>query len=259
MNVSKVEFDLAARLRAAYVAGPIAPFAEERDIGIDAAYRIQNINTEFAIHNEGREIVGRKIGLTSLAVQAQLGVDQPDFGILFADMAVAAGSSTSTVGLIQPKIEAEIAFGIGRDIVDPGLAEEQLVDSIEWVAAALEIVDSRIADWRIGIAETIADNASSGRFVIGEKRTMSSAIDLTECAMTLSRNGRVESTGKGRDCLGSPIISTLWLARKMIEVGRPLRAGEIILSGALGPMIAMRSGDIYFASVEGVGDVTVSF
>ncbi|OAJ52038.1 hypothetical protein A6V36_18060 [Paraburkholderia ginsengiterrae] len=259
MNVTDTELDLAARLRAACTAGPIAPFASDHGIDIEGAYRIQNINTEHAIHAQGRVIVGRKIGLTSPAVQAQLGVDQPDFGILFSDMAVPHGASTSTKGLVQPRIEAEIAFGMRCDIEDPDITEAQLVKSIDWVAAALEIVDSRIAEWRIGIVETIADNASSGRFVVGEKQSMLPSTDVVSCLMTLWRDGEIVSQGTGKDCLGSPLVSTLWLARKMIEVGRPLRAGEIVLSGALGPMVSVKAGETYSASIAGIGVVQVGF
>lgn len=259
MNNVELEVRIASKLRDAYTKGPIAPFAAAVDGDIDAAYRIQNHNTEHAQKVDGRRIVGRKIGLTSVAVQKQLGVNQPDYGVLFEDMAIGNGATSSSASLLQPKIEAEIAFGFGADLDDPTVELSDLVDKIEWVAPALEIVDSRIADWRIGIVETIADNASSGRFVIGPKTRFTPEVDLVGCQMDLLENGLSVSSGSGAACLGNPLLATLWLARKLIEVGHPIRAGELVLSGALGSMAAVRNGGTYCAFVDGLGEVAVTF
>jgi 2-keto-4-pentenoate hydratase len=253
------EARIAARLRDAYTKGPIEPFASEVDGDVDAAYRIQDCNTGHALKVDGRRIAGYKIGLTSVAVQKQLGVDQPDFGVLFEDMAIGNGAVAGASELLQPRIEAEIAFGIGTDLDDPALGLPDLLAAIEWVAPALEVVDSRILDWRIGIVETIADNASSGRFVIGPKTPFSSGIDLVKCEMSLQENGQTVSRGNGAACLGNPLLAALWLARKLVEVGRPVRAGELVLSGALGPMVKVREGCAYRAAVEGIGEVSVVF
>ncbi|SAL80799.1 4-oxalocrotonate decarboxylase [Caballeronia arvi] len=259
MSIAGLELDIASRLRAAYHNGQIQPFSAEVENSIESAYRIQDQNTDHALNKDGRTIVGRKIGLTSLAVQKQLGVDQPDYGVLFADMAIDDGRNTTVTGLLQPKIEAEIAFGFKRDMNDSKVDLADLIASIEWVAPALEIVDSRIADWRIGIVETIADNASSGRFVVGGRTPFSSTIDVIGCEMTLHEGAELVSSGNGAACMGSPLSATLWLVRKMAEVGRPVRAGELVLSGALGPMVKLRSGQQYQAVVDGLGGVSVSF
>ncbi len=259
MNNVKLEAQIASKLRDAYTKGPIAPFAAAVNGCIEAAYRIQNYNTQHAQKVAGRRIVGRKIGLTSVVVQRQLGVDQPDYGVLFEDMAIGNGVTASSASLLQPKIEAEIAFGFGADLDDPTLELSDLIDKIEWTAPALEIVDSRITDWRIGIVETIADNASSGRFVIGPKTCFGSEVDLVNCQMSLLEDGQSVSSGSGAACLGNPLLATLWLARKLIEVGDPIRAGELVLSGALGPMVAVEKGRTYCASVDGLGEVSVTF
>ncbi|WP_031364898.1 2-keto-4-pentenoate hydratase [Caballeronia sordidicola] len=259
MNTVELELQTASRLRAAYAGDPIEPFSAAFAGSVEAAYRIQNINTQHAVEVQGRSIVGRKIGLTSVAVQKQLGVDQPDFGVLFADMRIEDSRNDTVAGLLQPKIEAEIAFGFSRDVTDADLDVDGLVACIDWIAPALEVVDSRIVDWRIGIVETIADNASSGRFVIGSKTAISSESDVVDCEMQLYDGDRVVSSGSGAACLGNPFIATLWLARKMVKVGRPIRAGELVLSGALGPMVKVQKGHTYRATVGGFGTVSVSF
>jgi 2-keto-4-pentenoate hydratase len=259
MNDVELEAQIATRLRNAYTDGPIAPFADDVNGDVDAAYRIQHHNTEHALMVDGRRIIGRKIGLTSVVVQKQLGVDQPDYGVLFEDMAIGNGAVASASGLLQPRIEAEIAFGFGIDLDDPALELSDLIGKVEWAAPALEIVDSRIADWRIGIVETIADNASSGRFVVGPKRPFSRELDLVNCQMNMQENGQSVSRGSGAACLGNPLLATLWLAKKLIELGRPIRAGELVLSGALGPMVNVLGGSTYCAAVEGLGEVSVGF
>ncbi|VVE69432.1 2-keto-4-pentenoate hydratase [Pandoraea anapnoica] len=259
MNEVELEARIASALRAAYNDGPIAPFASYVAGNIDAAYRIQDRNTHHALEIEGRRITGRKIGLTSTVVQKQLGVDQPDYGVLFDDMAIEDAGVVSMAGLLQPKIEAEIAFGFASDLDEPGLNLRELASRIEWVAPALEIVDSRIEAWKIGIVETIADNASSGRYVIGRRKPFTAAVELVDCQMRMCENEREVSVGSGAACLGNPLSATLWLAKKLIEVGRPIRSGELVLSGALGPMVNVQRGAAYCASIDGLGDVSVRF
>ncbi len=174
-------------------------------------------------------------------------------------MRIEDGHKNTVGGLLQPKIEAEIAFGFKRDMDDFEVDLASLVDSIDWVAPALEIVDSRIIDWKIGIVETIADNASSGRFVIGPKIHFSPKVEVVCCEMTLDEGDEIVSRGNGAACMGSPLAATLWLVKKMAEVGRPIRAGDLVLSGALGPMVKVREGQKYRARIDGIGGVSVSF
>jgi 2-keto-4-pentenoate hydratase len=206
----------------------------------------------------GARRVGRKIGLTSLAVQAQLGVDQADFGTLLDDMAVGPDRVVPAGRLLQPKIEAEIAFVLTADITSAAPTLEEVTDAIGTAHAALEIVDSRIAGWDIRIADTVADNASSGMFVLGDAAPLAD-IDPVGVRMEMDRDGVPVSSGSGAACLGNPLIAVLWLARTAAAFGQPLLAGEVILSGALGPMVPVRPGESYKAHLSGLGSVQVSF
>lgn len=250
----------AEMLRNAAASGkPVAPV---RDLisagGLDAAYSTQEQNTRYYLDN-GRRLVGRKIGLTSLAVQRQLGVNQPDYGMLFADMDVPEGEVISLDRVIQPKVEAEVALVIGRDLTQPDLTTAELLRAVEYVVPAIEIVDSRVADWDIQIWDTIADNASSGLFVLGAVPRKLDGLDLRECGMVMELRGEPISVGAGVACLGSPISAALWLARVMAGVGRPLLEGDVILSGALGPMSGVAPGDVVEARINGVGTVKAAF
>jgi 2-keto-4-pentenoate hydratase len=207
----------------------------------------------------GERIVGRKIGLTSPAVQAQLGVDQPDFGTLLSGMDCAPGEPIDTSRLLQPKIEAEVAFVLARDLDGEHIGAEDVLAATGSVAAALEIVDSRIASWDISIVDTIADNASSGLFTLGTERHPAAALDLAACLMTLRRDGDVVSSGSGAACLGHPALAVAWLAATARSCGEPLRAGDIVLSGALGPMVAVLPADHFTAEIGGLGAVTAAF
>ena len=250
---------IAERLRESYGGPPIAPVREALEPNdIDAAYEVQNINTEFWLAR-GRRLAGRKIGLTSEAVQKQLGVDQPDYGMLFADMQVADKGHVAPGRLIQPKVEAEIALVLKDDLAGTDLTVEQLRASVDYLVAAIEIVDSRIEAWRISIVDTIADNASSALYVLGSEKHKPETVDVIDCRMTLSDGDGVVSQGFGRACLGSPYRAALWLARKMAEVGRPLQRGDVVLTGALGPMTDVVAGKSYRAEIEGLGSVGVSF
>jgi 2-keto-4-pentenoate hydratase len=250
----------AAALREANRTGlactPIRSIIGESDV--EAAYAVQELNTKERL-GAGARLVGRKIGLTAASVQAQLGVSQPDYGMLFHDMDVANGSEIAPGRLIQPKVEAEIALIMGHDLADEKLTTADVLNAIAWVVPALEIVDSRIESWNIRITDTVADNASSGLFVLGHDMRRPDSIDLQGCGMALECNGELVASGAGAACLGSPINATLWLARVMARVGRPLRAGDVVLSGALGPMVPVTTGNAFEARIEGLGSVRVRF
>lgn len=247
----------AARLRAAYAGRPIPPLRDVlRGATIADAYAIQAANTAFWLA-EGRRRVGAKIGLTAKAVQTQLGVDQPDFGVLLHDMQVEDGGVVPVGRLLQPKVEAEIAFTLER--TPDATTLETLAASVAYAQASIEIVDSRIEEWRIGIIDTIADNASSGLFVLGAERVALRDLDLRLCGMVLTKNGEPASFGAGAACLGNPLNALAWLARTVAEFGEPLREGDVVLAGALGPMIAAAPGDAFVAEIAGLGDVSVRF
>ena len=238
---------------------PVPPIRERlAEGGIDDAYAAQEVNTGRALA-EGRRLVGRKIGLTSLAVQRQLGVSQPDYGMLFDDMAVPDGWDVAADRLIQPKVEAEIAFVIGRDLDDEHLTIADILRAVEFALPAIEIVDSRIADWKIGILDTIADNASSGLYVLGASPKKLDGLDLRLCGMVMEQGGDEVSVGAGAACLGDPLSATLWLAKTMARVGRPLKAGDTVMSGALGPMVTVKRGEVYEARIAGLGSVRAAF
>ncbi|WP_396922432.1 2-keto-4-pentenoate hydratase [Mycolicibacterium sp.] len=249
----------AARLLAAQ--RDSTPCAPVRDLigraDIPAAYAVQTQIVEHFVAG-GRRLVGRKVGLTSPAVQQQLGVDQPDFGVLFEDMNCPPGSPIEATRLLQPKIEAEIAFVLSRDI-DAAVTAQTVPQYVEYAAAALEIVDSRIVGWDITLGDTIADNASSGLYALGDTVAVDNLPDLAAVTMSMTANGAVVSTGVGADCLGSPWEALAWLANTSREVGAPLKSGEVVLSGALGPMVAVTTGHAYAAIISGIGSVTATF
>lgn len=238
----------------------IAPLRESHPgIGADDAYAIQKINTGLRVKEEGRRIVGCKIGLTSHAVQQQLGVDQPDFGVLFDDMGFGDGEPVPLSALHQPKVEAEIAFVLGRDldVALPGHAD--VLRAIDYALPAIEIVGSRIAGWNIRFVDTVADNASSGAYVLGTTPRSLRDFDMRLAGMAMTRRGEPVSTGAGAACLGHPLNAVVWLARTMARLGAPLRAGDLVLSGALGPMVAVAPGDVFEAQINGLGSVRAAF
>jgi 2-keto-4-pentenoate hydratase len=237
------------------------PCAPVRDLLVDDeldAYAVQRAIIERRVAG-GARVVGRKIGLTAPAVQRQLGVDRPDFGVLLDDMVVADRGIVSVRRLLQPKIEAEVAFVLGADIDDAYVTAESVRAAVDYAVAALEIVDSRIAGWDITYADTVADNASSGLFVLGNQRRTLAEFEPADVRMSMTLGPAEVSTGAGRDCLGDPLNALAWLARTAAEFGDPLRAGQIILSGALGPMVAVGAGDEVTARIVGLGEVSVRF
>ncbi|MDP2775418.1 MAG: fumarylacetoacetate hydrolase family protein [Nocardioides sp.] len=257
-----------ARLSQAQATG--VPCAPVRDlIGTDdlpAAYAVQQGLVQARLAG-GATVVGRKIGATSEAVQQQLGVDQPDFGYLLDDMDVSAGATAgagpiSMRTLLQPRVEGEVAFVLARDIAPDDESEitlELVRGAVEVALPALEIVDSRIADWAIGFTDTVADNASSGLFVVGREGVPLSGIEPRDVTMSLTINGEERSSGNGTACLGDPLEALRWLAVQAHRFGDPLRAGHLILSGALGPFVPFAPGDRVVATISGFAPLSVTF
>jgi 2-keto-4-pentenoate hydratase len=252
--------EIAYGIRSAYEPGKLCPPIRDAltDQDLDTAYGIQHLNTEHWL-GEGRRLVGRKIGLTSKAVQDQLGVDQPDYGMLFADMEIADGSEIDFASLQQPRVEAEIAFRLDENLNSPNLTISDVVGAIEYAVPAIEVACSRIEGWNIKVVDTIADNASAGVFVLGTQPVKLDAFDHRLCGMVLEHRGEPVSVGAGAACLGNPLNAVLWLARKMVEVGSPLLAGDIVMSGALGPMVPAKPGEVYEARISGLGSVRAVF
>lgn len=238
---------------------PCPPVRDQLPAGdVSAAYAVQRLNVERKLA-QGRRLVGRKIGLTSPAVQRQLGVDQPDFGALLSDMAVPDGGTVPHGRLLQPKIEAEVALVLGSDLPHPETTLVDVLRAVDFALPALEIVDSRIANWDITLVDTVADNASSGLFVLGGTPVPLTSVDLRAVRMTLTRDGDEVSHGTGADCLDSPLNAAVWLASTLAAMGDPLRAGDVVLTGALGPMAAALPGSRFEATVSGLGSVRVGF
>jgi len=250
--------ELARRLRGAYRGDAVPPLRDGLEPGDAAgAYAVQAINTRYW-QAQGRRIVGRKIGLTAKSVQAQLGVDQPDFGVLFDDMEIANGGVLCCGHVLQPKCEVEIALRLARDLTDADTTAEMIAAATERAFAAIEIVDSRITDWKISFADTVADNGSSAFYVLGDGKPLD-GLDLYSCGMVMEVNQDVASIGAGAACLGHPLKAAAWLARTLAAVGEPLRAGDVVLTGALGPMVALNPGDEVNAIIGGLGSVRFSY
>jgi 2-keto-4-pentenoate hydratase len=262
MSTESVNIEGAARaLRDAARTGTfIAPLRERfPEMSAADAYAIQRTNTEHRVREEGRRIVGCKVGLTAKTVQAQLGVDQPDFGMLFDDMGFGDAQPVPMYGLQQPRIEAEVAFVLGRDLDTMSPGHIDVIEAIDHLLPALEIVGSRIADWNIRFVDTVADNASSGAYVLGSTPRRLADVDLRLCGMVMMRRGEPVSVGAGAACLGNPLNAVVWLARTMASLGHPLRAGDLVLSGALGPMVAVKAGDVFETRINGLGSVKAVF
>lgn len=260
MSVPGPVAEAARRLREA--AASRTPCAPVRDLigaqDLAAAYAVQEEGTRARLA-AGARLCGRKIGLTSAAVQKQLGVDQPDYGMLFADMELPDGACVPAGRLLQPRAEAEVAFVLGRDLAMETVTLADLMRAVDCAVCAIEIVDSRIAGWDIRIADTIADNASSGLYVLGGRPRRLDDLDLVLCGMVAKRNGETVALGTGAACLGNPLHAAQWLANAMVRGGRPLQAGDVLLSGALGPMASVAPGDVFSVEIQGLGGVGVTF
>lgn len=245
--------------KARQTAQPCLPISEQFSVTeISDAYAIQEFNTQRLL-NQGQRLVGRKVGLTSAAVQQQLGVNQPDFGMLFASMEYQDGAEIDMSTLISPKAEGEIAFVLGKDINDVDVTLAELMAAIDYALPALEIVDSAIKDWKITITDTISDNASAASYVLGTTPVRLHALDLSLEGMVLRNNDHIASMGVGVACLGNPLNACLWLARTMVEIGRPLCAGDVLLSGALGPMVPVQRGDRLDLQLTRLGQLSCRF
>lgn len=236
--------------------GPVRELLGETDIAL--AYDVQQRITEARV-GAGARVVGRKIGLTSPAVQRQIGVDRPDFGVLFDDMDVSALPQVPSQRLLQPKAEAEIAFVLAADLDDPDLDLDQVRAAVDHAVAALEIVDSRVEDWDIRITDTVADNASSGLYVLGDQPVRLGDFEPVDVQMRMYVDDELVSEGDGGACLGDPLNALLWLARTAHELGDPLRAGQVVLSGALGAMSPAPPGVTVRAEITPLGTVTATF
>jgi 2-oxopent-4-enoate hydratase len=240
-------------------ATPVEPLTERRpDLVIDDAYAIQSRNIRRRI-DAGARICGRKIGLTSAPMQAMLGVDEPDYGVLLDDMFVEDGDEVRLGRLVQPRIEAELAFVMERDLMGPGVTAARALTCIAGALPAFEIVDSRVVDWRIKLVDTVADNASSGLLVVGGRLRRVVDLDLRLLGVVVSRNGELVDTGAGAAALGNPARCVAWLANKLAEFGDGLRAGDVVLPGAVHRMVPVMAGDVFRADFAHLGAVTVRF
>lgn len=235
---------------------PVREMISGADIG--AAYIIQQMNIDARIA-EGQRLIGRKIGLTSPVVQAQLGVDQPDYGALLSDMILPENAHLDRDEILQPKAEGEIAFILGDDLDMQMPTVVDVLRATQYIAPAIEVVGSRIANWDIRLFDTVADNASSGMFVLGSPVRKPEGFDFTGCSMRMYADDNLVSEGSGRACLGNPLNAVAWLAERMQQMGAPLRRGEVILSGALGPMSPLTHSCRIHAEIDGLGAVAFEF
>ncbi|CAB3393573.1 2-keto-4-pentenoate hydratase [Kyrpidia spormannii] len=237
---------------------PIPPLTEEEPgITVQEAYRVQLevVRRKLAL---GETVVGHKIGLTSRPMQEMFGVGEPDYGHLFRSMAYESGSEID-YPLLQPRVEAEIAFILKRDLEGPGLGIHDVLQATDYVVPAIEVVDSRIENWRIKLPDTVADNASSGCFVLGGRPTRVEDVDLELVGMVLSEDGEVVQTGAGAAVLGHPAFAVAWLANKLAEFGTPLKAGHVVLSGAVSAAVAAKAGSRYVVNFGKLGRVEAVF
>ena len=238
---------------------PVAPLTELfPNISIGEAYQVQMKNIHHKV-GDGQKIVGKKIGLTSYAMQELLGVEQPDYGHLLNTMDVPNNGVIPVNTLFQPKVEAEIAFVLKKDLIGPSVTAEDVLAATDYIVPSLEIVDSRIENWKIKLHDTIADNASCGLFVLGDRRRDPNAMDLTKIEMNFYKNDEFMNKGTGADVLGHPAACVAWLANKLSEYNVILKAGEVILSGALSAAVVAQKGDRFTAEFTQLGKVEVTF
>lgn len=237
----------------------VSPLTSRFDLSIEDAYGISLRMLEHRLA-AGERIIGKKIGLTSKAVQSMLGVNQPDFGYLTDRMLFNSGAEIPiSERLIQPKAEGEIAFILKNDLIGPGISNDDVLAATECVMPCFEVVDSRIQDWKIKIQDTVADNASCGLFVLGDQAVSPHQVDLVTCSMRVEKNGQLLSTGMGAAALGSPLNCVAWLANTLGQFGVGLKAGEVILSGSLVPLEPVKAGDFMRVEIDGMGSASVRF
>nr|WP_314614426.1 fumarylacetoacetate hydrolase family protein [uncultured Pseudomonas sp.] len=239
----------------------LAPLTERwPDMTLEDAYHISLHSMQRRVA-AGDRVIGKKIGVTSAAVQRMLDVHQPDFGFITRSMAFDDGADISLAEqrLIQPRAEGEIAFVLKHDLAGPGVTQADVLAATDYVSACFEIVDSRIHDWRIRIQDTVADNASCGVFVLGNQRIDPRTLDLPNLHMRVSKNGQPLSEGLGSAVQGNPLTAVAWLANTLGAFGIPFKAGEVILSGSLVPLEPVQAGDQFFLTIDGLGSAQVSF
>ncbi|HMT92344.1 2-oxopent-4-enoate hydratase [uncultured Thiothrix sp.] len=240
----------------------VQPFSERTpEMTVEDAYAVSNLLLDKRIQLDGEKVIGKKIGVTSQAVMKMLNVYQPDFGYLTDAMVVDESEALSvSTKMIQPRAEGEIAFVLKRDLIGPGVTASDVLRATDFVVPCFEIVDSRIKDWKIKIQDTVADNASCGYFLLGSQAADPRKVDLSTCGMVMEMNGQVVATGAGAAALGSsPISCVVWLANTLGRFGVPLKAGEVILSGALVPLQPVKAGDYMSVSIGGIGRTAVRF
>lgn len=225
---------------------------------VEDAYKIQLQNIDRKIKN-GEKVIGMKIGLTGKAMQNLLKVGEPDYGHLTNKMLLLEGEICDTSELLQPRVEGELAFCLKKPLQGPGITIVDVYNATEWVVPSIEIVDSRIKDWKITLPDTIADNGSSARFILGSGMTRINKIDMRLIGMTLEKNGELVNSGTGAEVWGNPAAAVAWLANKLAEFGIGLKEGNIVLSGAVTAAQFAVSGDIFTVSFHGMGSVTVKF
>lgn len=235
---------------------PISSFSEDFGGDLLEAYKIQDLVAQGRL-KAGEKLVGYKIGLTSLQAQKHFGISHPDFGHLFETMQLKNGSACPLEKLIAPKVEAEIAFILGKDLKGPGVTAQTVAEAVESVVGALEIIDSRFENWKINAFDTIADNGSSCRFVLGEKRVNLKELDLPFVGMALSKGEEVQLTACGAAVMGNPLEALAFLANELSKHGKELKKGHVVLSGSLGGMLSMEKGAHYSAELLGLGKVSV--
>lgn len=260
MGTSELHQHLADELwEADRSAKPVAPLTERHpELGIEDAYAIQLINIKRRIA-AGQRVIGRKVGLTSKPMQQLLGVDEPDFGVLTDEMFVEDGDLIDLGRLVQPRVEAELAFVMETDLAGPGVTTAGALRAISGALPAVEIVDSRVADWKIKLVDTVADNASSGLLVVGGRMLPVADLDLRTLGVVVSRHGEIIDTGAGAAALGNPARCVAWLANKLGSFGDGLKAGDIVLPGAVHKMVGVQPGDVFRAEFAHLGPVTVRF
>ncbi len=237
---------------------PLPPLSETYTLTPVQAYAIQSVWLDLKLA-AGARLVGRKIGLTSEAMQEQMGVNQPDYGFLLDTMAAPSGGVLMCNEFIQPRLEPEIAFWLAEDLRGPGVTTEHVLAVTRGVSAALELVDSRITNWRITIVDTIADNASSGRMIVSDAVIPPDGLDLAVVSTVLTRNGEPVGTGTGAAVLGHPAMAVAWLANKLAEFGVALLAGQVVLSGSMSGAVPVAPGDTFRGTFTELGEVSLSF
>lgn len=250
-----------AAMRLCEAAGSLKPCAPVRELigsdNIACAYAVQELNSAKRIA-AGAWPVGRKIGMTSVAVQKQFGYHEPNYGTLFGDREATDGERIPGDRLLQPRAEAEVAFVLKRGLDHAELTIADVTRAVDYAVCAIEIIDSRIADWDICATDSIADNASCGMYVLGNKPRRINEVDMERCSMVSTLNGQISSVGVGGASLGNPLFALLWLARVVAVVGQPLKQGDIVLSGALGPVVTLAAGDLFETKIDGFGSVRVA-